>query len=328
MNKATSNPLAIIVPAYKAKFLRATLASIEQQTDKRFQLYVFDDRSPEPVEQIVQEFSGRLPLKFHRFDENLGGVSLVRHWERCVRLTSEPWIWIFADDDVMEAGCVADFYAEMERTQGAHDLYRFNTVWIGAAGEKISESSLHPPVESGVDFLFSRFAGKRNATLQELIFSRTGWEAAGGIPDFPMAWHSDEAFTAALGVRRPLCAISGARVNWRFSNDNISGIASFAVTNRKIIASTEFFHWVVTFFQAHAAPQTAAAIKASEHWLLNCLRTRWEFIELKTCLAVDRLAREAWQRPRGWGLFKGLMINMNFIVKKLYGGVVKRGKSL
>ena len=326
MSDPTSKPLAIIVPAYKTSFLRTALESIAAQTDKNFQTYVFDDHSPEPVEKVVQEFTGRLPMKFHRFEENLGGTSLVRHWERCVRLTGEPWVWIFADDDLMEAGCVADFYAELQRTQSAHDLYRFDTVRIDGAGARISENPRHPASQSGADFLLARLMGERNVTLQEIIFSRRAWESAGGLPDFPLGWHADEAFTAALGVRQPLRAIPGARVHWRFSAINISSIASFKVTNRKVIASANFFHWVVKFFQAHAAAQADTAIRVSEAWLMNYLRTCWEFLGLRTCFALDRLAREAWQHPRGWGFFTGLRMNVSLLAKKTAQYVSKRSR--
>ncbi|MDR3458990.1 MAG: glycosyltransferase [Verrucomicrobiae bacterium] len=313
---ATVKPLAIIIPAYKTRFLRAALESVAAQTDHNFQLYVFDDGSPEPVGKIIREPGGRLPVKFHRFSENLGRVSLVRHLERCIRLTSEPWVWIFADDDVMEAGCVADFYAELDRTQSAHDLYRFNTVWVDGAGGQIAESPRHPPVESGTDFLLARLTGKRKVTLQEIIFSRRAWESAGGLPDFPLGWHADEAFTASLGMRQPLRTIAGARIYWRFSNLNITSTATFAVINLKVMASTQFFRWVVKFFQAHDAARTEAAVRASEAWLMNYLRTCWEFLGWRTCVALDTLAFEAWQRPRGWGLFTGLELNLTLLAQK------------
>jgi len=324
VNDLTEHRLAIIIPAYKTKFLRAALESIAAQTDKNFQLYVFDDCSPEPVGAIVQEFAGRLPVKFHRFSENLGRASLVQHWGRCLRLTKEPWAWIFADDDVMEPGCVADFYAELDRTKSAHDLYRFDTVWMDAAGMQISESPRHPPTESGTDFLLARLTGKRNVTMQEIIFARNAWETAGGPPDYPLGWHADEAFTAILGMRQPLRTIPGSRVHWRYSDINISSAASFAVTNLKIIASTQFFRWVVIFFRTHAAAQTVLVSQVSEQWLMNYLRTCWEFLGLRTCWSLDKLAREAWNHPRGWGFFTGFWMNLRLFTQKTRHYIFKK----
>ena len=82
--------LAIVIPAYKKTYLQKTLESIANQTDKRFHLYIGDDCSPYDLKSIVEEFSDRIPLTYHRFKENLGGKDLVAHWERCIALTT-PW---------------------------------------------------------------------------------------------------------------------------------------------------------------------------------------------------------------------------------------------
>ena len=40
--------IAIIIPAYKSRFLRQTLDSMAAQTCRDFAVYVGDDASPEP----------------------------------------------------------------------------------------------------------------------------------------------------------------------------------------------------------------------------------------------------------------------------------------
>lgn len=304
-----SAPLAIIVPAFKTRFLRAALESIAAQSSRNFTLYVFDDCSPEPVAEIAKEFSARLPLQFYRFEKNLGGISLVKHWERCIRLTCEPWIWIFADDDLMDANCVEKFFSELAATNSANDLYRFNTFTVDAEDKMISENPSHPLEESGADYLLARLGGRRVATLQEAIFSRAAWQTIGGIPDFPLAWHSDEAFAAAMGVRSPLRLISGARVHWRFSSFNITGTSSFKTGNRKIIASTIYFRWLKNFFQTHAPAKWTEAARVSENWLREYLAKMWSYLGWRTCFALDAVAKEVWRRPRGWGFAKAMEVN-------------------
>lgn len=52
MPSSETNKLAIVMPAYKARFLRQALESIAQQTDKRFTVYVGDDASPDDIKEI------------------------------------------------------------------------------------------------------------------------------------------------------------------------------------------------------------------------------------------------------------------------------------
>ena len=107
--------LAIIIPAYKRRFLSRTLDSIAAQSCQDFTLYIGDDASPEDLYSIVQPFEGKLSLRYHHFDENLGGKDLVAHWERCLRMTqNEQWVLLFSDDDTMPPDAVERFYAKME----------------------------------------------------------------------------------------------------------------------------------------------------------------------------------------------------------------------
>lgn len=96
--------LAIVIPAYKGRFLKETLDSIAVQAHKdEFVLYIGDDASPERLDKIVESYQNKVNLVYHRFSENMGGKDLVAHWERCIQLSAEPFIWLFSDDDLMPA---------------------------------------------------------------------------------------------------------------------------------------------------------------------------------------------------------------------------------
>ena len=96
--------MAIVIPAYKGRFLKETLDSIAVQAHKdEFVLYIGDDASPERLDKIVESYQNKVNLVYHRFSENMGGKDLVAHWERCIQLSAEPFIWLFSDDDLMPA---------------------------------------------------------------------------------------------------------------------------------------------------------------------------------------------------------------------------------
>jgi hypothetical protein len=311
---APQHPLGIFMPAYKAGFLREALRSLARQTDQRFQLYIGDDASPEPVAEIAREFQGSLRAQYRRFDQNLGGTSLVQHWERCLRLGAEPWVWLFSDDDLLDPGCVAAFYAELERSGGRHDLYRFNTIWLNDARQERDESAPHPAEESGADFLAARLRGGRRSTFQELVFSRAAWQAAGGIPDFPLAWASDDAFIATLGARCPIKCISGPRVTWRWGEASISGSSSAATFRTKLRASEEFIRWAMAFLEQHPPSSGCRSPlerrRLTEHWFFDCfVYHAWRFLDWDNCREIERFARHVWGRPPGAGWLRALRAN-------------------
>lgn len=47
--------LAIVIPYYKITYFAHTLKSVEAQTDKRFQLYIANDASPNDPQLIMSK---------------------------------------------------------------------------------------------------------------------------------------------------------------------------------------------------------------------------------------------------------------------------------
>lgn len=64
--------MAIVIPAYKGRFLKETLDSIAVQAHKdEFVLYIGDDASPERLDKIVESYQNKVTV-YHRFSENMG----------------------------------------------------------------------------------------------------------------------------------------------------------------------------------------------------------------------------------------------------------------
>jgi GT2 family glycosyltransferase len=262
--------LAIVIPAYKPDFFRATLDSLAAQSDRRFRVYVGDDAGPPQIEEIVSsyEVSG-IDLVYHRFEDNLGGRSLTAHWNRCVRLSTEPWVWLFADYDVMEPDCVACFHREAALA-GERDLIRFDTTVIGAQGEVLAENPSHPAFESGVDFVFDRLQGRRNSYVVEYVFPRESFERAGGFPDYPVAWCADDAAWYLFSQGGRIHTLPGAKVRWRASGRNITD-AKRRNQHEKLIAGARFLEFVDSEVRPNddGGRGTAAWRDAAENWYVD-----------------------------------------------------------
>ena len=81
--------LAIIIPAYKGRFLGAALDSLARQSCMDFTVYVGDDCSPEDIGEIVSKYAGSIDIVYRKFEDNLGGTDLSAHWERAMCV----WPW-------------------------------------------------------------------------------------------------------------------------------------------------------------------------------------------------------------------------------------------
>ena len=267
--------LAIVIPAYKARFLPETLESIAQQSDKRFTVYVGDDASPDNIKQICDEFTDRFDLVYTRFNENLGHKSLVAQWNRCIELSSEPWIWLFCDDDVMEPGCVEMFYKTVDREKNKFRVLRFNTLTINDDGEVININPPHPLTESGSQFIYHRLKSQRLSYVSEYIFSRKSYAENKGMIDFPIAWCSDEASWLAFSKNGEILTIQGVYVLWRRGAYNITPSGAKYQTMR-VEAAYRFVRWLDDYLKENKIENkylTKDTINnLSKHWFLNQVR--------------------------------------------------------
>jgi glycosyltransferase involved in cell wall biosynthesis len=289
--------LAVVIPAYNPDFFRTTLASVAAQTDRRFCLYVGDDAGPSEIARAVAELPSGLEVVYRRYEENLGGLSLAGHWNRCVALSSEPWVWLFSDDDVMSPDCVASFYAELERGCDA-DVFRFDTEVIDAEGRRLRANPRHPTVETGVDFIYSRLSGARHSYVVEYVFRRKAWERAGGFPDYPAAWCSDDAAWFLFSRERPIRTLSAGTVSWRASGRNIS-TSRTRYRAEKLAAAGAFLRFV----RKEVVPSEPGPGRAPEEWARACERWYLEQLRYPVPLAPRhwlqalRHARGVWRAP-------------------------------
>jgi glycosyltransferase involved in cell wall biosynthesis len=266
--------LAIVIPAFKPQFLQQALASVLNQTDQRFRLYVGDDCGPDELASIVKAYGDQSRILYRRFPDNLGRRSLVGHWDRCIHLTNEPWVWIFSDDDVMERECVAAFYREIDITRAAYDVYRFNTVHIDKEGYLLSISAPHPETETSLEFAYHRLRGVRHCTAQEFLFSRESYKQSGGFLDLPCGWCSDEAGIIRFSRRTGIRTIPGPRIRFRLSGQNITSSNKNPAINRaKRQAAMAYLEWLLGHFKTEqGTPYTVGSslLKgAAERWFTS-----------------------------------------------------------
>jgi glycosyltransferase involved in cell wall biosynthesis len=298
----STNSLAIIIPAYRARFLERTLASLVAQTDRRFHVYVGDDASPEPIEPIVKTFQARLPLTYIRFSENLGGESLTRHWARSIALSQEPWVWLFSDDDVLEPECVAAFYRTLKATEGGFDVYRFDTVFIDENDRPQRLSPPHPEQESWQEFAYHLLSFQRKVTAQEVIFSRAAYERSGGWFELPLAWGSDHAsqliWAGAKGLRR----IAGPRVHWRWSGQNISSTRERTLKMIKTRACMKYVEWLLA--RIEQAPDREFILPHSvfkplaRAWFIQHLIHQRQLFDPRECWEISGFMAHTWESQR------------------------------
>lgn len=240
--------LAIVIPAYKQKFLRAALDSVALQTNKDFTLYIGNDSSPDDLYSIIKPYQGKIEIVYKRFESNLGGKDLVAQWERCIDMTQgEEWLWLFSDDDVMDSHCVQLFYDELQK-RNSFDLYHFNVKVIDDDDKITRIPKPYPEILSAYDYYKGKLSGRYLSLVVENIFSRRAYEKYGRFQNFDLAWGSDTATWIKFCKEKGMKTITDGFIYWRSGLENISPDMSSPIVKRKVNALVNFFSWSFSYF--------------------------------------------------------------------------------
>ncbi|WP_434035418.1 glycosyltransferase family 2 protein [Formosa sp. 4Alg 33] len=226
--------LAIIIPYYKYTFLKDTLKSLANQTDKRFTVYIGNDASPENPHELIEEFKGQMSIVYKSFSENLGGTSLVLQWKRCLALVqNEEWIQILGDDDMISSNFVASFYEAFPKIeQYGAEVIRWSTYVVNEKGVQTSKQFVHPEKETAVDFFERKFSKKTRSSLSEYVFKKATVLEKGFQP-FNLAWHTDDMAVFEFSNNQSIYSINTAYVSVRVSKLNITGDSQHYVAKNK-----------------------------------------------------------------------------------------------
>jgi glycosyltransferase involved in cell wall biosynthesis len=217
--------LAIVIPYYKLTFFGETLQSLANQTDQRFKVYIGDDASPETPEILLEKFKGQFDFVYHRFDNNIGGISLTQQWERCIALSgNEEWIMILGDDDMLGENVVDEFNRNLpEIERETINLVKFATQSIDKVKNSVSKIFVNPKFEKATDFYYRRYLGLVRSSLSEHIFRRESYLKY-AFQNYPLAWHSDDYAWINFAENKPIFSINEALVLITVSNESLTGI--------------------------------------------------------------------------------------------------------
>lgn len=240
--------LAIVIPAYKASYFRQVLDSINNQTCKDFTLYIGDDCSPYNLGEIVETYKENISIVYKRFDENLGGKSLVDHWNRCIDMVkNEDYIWFFSDDDKMEKNCVADFYHALLNV-GEKDLFHFNVQVIDDKNHVIEPVAYRkkpfPSFMTQTEYIKGRLNFQLNSFVVEYIFKKNRFEEVGRFQKFDLAWGTDDATWMKMAAKQGIYTIETSKVFWRLSSENISPNKNHDILIRKMNSTLNFLIFI------------------------------------------------------------------------------------
>ncbi|MBE8727779.1 glycosyltransferase family 2 protein [Flavobacterium hungaricum] len=288
MNSTNKNKIAIVIPYYKISFFDDVLKSLTSQTDKRFKIYIGDDSSPENPKELLERYKESLDFVYHKFEKNLGSISLTQQWERCIALSNdEDWVLILGDDDILSKNVIESFYEKINAVENEGiNVIRFATQKINTEGKIISNIYNHPEIEKSTDFLFRR----SRSSLSEYVFKKNQIHTI-GFKDFPLGWYSDILAVLEFSNFEYVYSINQSIVQVRVSSLSISGSSLY--DKQKDTATFYFYFYLLNnkFASFSQSELDELYCKINKCYLNNKKRYGF-FLKISKFYIVKKLFRE------------------------------------
>ena len=210
-----------LLPAYKPDFFEEALRSIKSQTFSDFKVLVSDDCSPHDLKSIFDKVCGDDErFQYRRNEENMGGKSLVSHWNLLVDMCDTEYLILASDDDVYEPTFLEEV-DKLARKYPEVDLIRARVKLINEKGELLEKEAIYEEKLSELEFISQLYGNHYIKCIANFVFKTKPLVQEGGFVDFPLAWHSDSA-TAIMMSRNGVANTRDEQFSFRSSEINIS----------------------------------------------------------------------------------------------------------
>lgn len=293
-----------LLPAYKRKFLKEALDSIYYQSFEDFSVIISDDCSPENLYEIARPYLEDKRFIYRRNKTNIGGRSLVAHWNMLLDLCDSEYVIMASDDDMYHR----DFLQCIDTLTCKYpDINLFRARVKRIVGNELME--MDPTCEESVSqlrFLFDTYMYNHIHCIGNYVFNKKQLDALRGFYDYPVAWFSDDRATiemAANGVASTkdiMFTMRNSELNIS-SEDNCSTASALA----KVTACKQFLLWFNDY--SKAIPNDNSLYENRLHTKMTCqvrnyvynlIKTYIPRLSLKDYIDIKRFLYFQWLEPQ------------------------------
>lgn len=215
---------SILMPAYKASFLKEAIESVLAQTYQNLELIIVDDCSPENLHSIVETFSDDR-IHYERNAKNIGAVNLVDNWNHCLECAKGDYVICMGDDDKLAPTCLEDYVNLINKYPGLN-VYHSRTVLIDENSEAWQIQEQRPEFESGYSLWWHRWNGRGRQYIGDFLYQKEHLLSVGGFYKLPLAWASDDITAVRASIETGIANTERPGFFYRENRLTISNSAS------------------------------------------------------------------------------------------------------
>ena len=118
---------SILIPTFKAKYLKECIQSILNQTYDSFEVIIVNDASPENISSIVREFDD-VRIRYFVNAKNYGAFEVVKNWNHCLSYATGDYVICMGDDDCLKPNCLEVYNSLIKSNPGIGVLHGWTEI--------------------------------------------------------------------------------------------------------------------------------------------------------------------------------------------------------
>lgn len=235
---------SILIPSYKAKFLKEAIQSCLDQSYNLFEVIVVNDNSPEDLDSIVTSFLDDR-MHYYKNKRNCGALNVVDNWNICLSYAKGEYIICMGDDDCLESNCLDELNRLIEKYPNL-GVYHSRTVLIDESSDIFDIQEERPEYESSLSLIWHRWNCRHKQYIGDFCYNAKKLKENGGFYFLPMAWGADDisAIIAANSLIGGIANTSRPIFRYRVNSQTISKSGS---VDSKIKALEGEREWYLQF---------------------------------------------------------------------------------
>lgn len=233
------------IPAFKSLFLRECIDSIIAQTYRNFELIIVNDKSPENIDLIVNDYQDER-IHYYKNEKNTGAEHVVDNWNKCLSYAKGEYFILMGDDDKMET----NYLEEFNRLINQHPnlgVYHCRVKVINENSDFLQLTEARPEFESVYSMIWYRMNG-RLQYISDFAYRTDILKNNGGFYKLPLAWASDDISAYIAAQETGIANTNKYVFNYR---ENRSTITSTGNINLKLYAIQSEQDWIENFLETH-----------------------------------------------------------------------------
>jgi glycosyltransferase involved in cell wall biosynthesis len=233
---------SIGIPAYKAKDLKECIDSILGQTYKEFELIIVNDCSPEPLEEIINQYEDSR-IKYYKNEKNFGAEHVVDNWNTCLSFATRDYFVLMGDDDIMAPNYLAEFKSLISAYPNL-DIFHCRSVIINEFSVAIGITPINPAYEDVYDNMINCLEQRRQQFVSDFVYRTTALNQNGGFYKLPLGWCSDYLTSHILAQNYGIAHTNKLLFNYRSHSVSITSTGNI---ENKTKAIQLYMDWIEDF---------------------------------------------------------------------------------